>query len=119
MTCGVAWPGFRRWAAPKKAGPWPDTTNELAVCGALAFDLCGGIRNIVQTAILNAWQGDITAGWSYAGDGIYRSEALGTVMDFQLFAGDDYAFAADGEPIPHNVFALDNISGASTWCPSG
>ena len=85
--------------------------HEMVACGGLAVAVCTALVSGIVSAIQQGTNDATPDGWTFE-DGIYRTEVRDggqtTTMTMQFFAGKDYAFAAQGEPILEDIFLIDN-----------
>lgn len=85
---------------------YAQSLHEMVACGGLAVRLCQGVSQGIIDALLTNSTDATPDGWTYVGDGVYRTSSSGVEMTTRFYATEDFAFAATGEVVPHDVFQL-------------
>jgi len=92
--------------------------SEMIGCGQLTAELAGGVRSGIANAIIDNRPDATPRGWTYEGDGLFTTSGGQASMQTRFFVGADFEFAAEGDPVVHNVFRVDSyLEGARVRVP--
>ncbi|MCA9649229.1 MAG: hypothetical protein H6712_13845 [Myxococcales bacterium] len=87
---------------------YAQSLHEMVACGGLAVRLCQGVSSGIIDALLTNSSDATPDGWTYQGEGVYRTGNAGTDMTTRFYVTEDYSFAAAGEVVTYDVFQLES-----------
>ena len=82
--------------------------HEMVVCGGLNVRICSGVIDGVIDAIVAQSTDATPDGWTYEGEGIYRTSGQGVEMTTRFYLAEDFSFGRAGDLVTENLFLVDS-----------
>ena len=89
---------------------YAQSLHEMVACGGLAVRLCQGVSSGIIDALLTNSSDATPDGWTYQGEGVYRTGNAGTDMTTRFYVTEDYSFAAAGEVVMATLPVLGGVA---------